>query len=331
MIAFKGRSSMKQYVPKKPIKRGFKVWVRADAVSGYVSEIEVYTGKVPGEREYGLGGNVVRRLTRNITGHHHTVYCDNFFTGATLFKDLLGDKVYACGTYNHTRKCYPKDLTPIAKSGLKQRGEYRYRQQGNLLVSLWQDTKTVSVLSTNQSPSEVTVRRRQKDSTRIEVPCPLAIKIYNLFMGGVDKNDQLRGYYSVRTKSRKSYKYIFWFIFDVAIVNSFILYGLSPSTGRKKTMKEFRVELAHQLIGSYNSRKYSGRPQANTTSRPKRMKIPHYPVKTSRGRCRMCYKEGRSSTTSWWCNECQLRLCHTGDSSTDCFLKHHLSRGLYDQ
>ena len=54
---------MKQYVPKYPVKRGFKVWVRADAVSGYVSEIDVYTGKVPGEREYGLGGNVVKRLT----------------------------------------------------------------------------------------------------------------------------------------------------------------------------------------------------------------------------------------------------------------------------
>ena len=68
------------------------------------------------EREFGLGGNVV---TRNITGHHHAVYCDNFFTSA--------DKIYACGTYNHTRKCYPKDLKPLAKSGLKNRGEYRYR------------------------------------------------------------------------------------------------------------------------------------------------------------------------------------------------------------
>lgn len=37
MIGFKGRSSMKQYVPKKPVKRGFKVWVRADAISGYVA------------------------------------------------------------------------------------------------------------------------------------------------------------------------------------------------------------------------------------------------------------------------------------------------------
>lgn len=116
MIAFKGRSSMKQYMPKKPVKRGFKVWVRPDAVSGYVSEIDVYTGKGGPWREYGLGSNVGWRLTRNITGHHHAVYCDNFFTSATLFKDLLQDEVYACGTYNHTRKCYPKDLKPLAKS-----------------------------------------------------------------------------------------------------------------------------------------------------------------------------------------------------------------------
>ena len=46
MIAFKEWSSMKQYVPKKLVKRA---WVRADAVSGYVSEIDIYTGKVPGE------------------------------------------------------------------------------------------------------------------------------------------------------------------------------------------------------------------------------------------------------------------------------------------
>ena len=171
---------------------------------------------------------MVKRLTRNIAGHYHAVYCDNFFTSATLFEDLLKDKIYACGTYNHTRKCYPKCLKARAKSGLKNRGDYLYSQCGNLLVSLWQDTKTVSCLSTNQSPAEVSVCRRQKDGTRIEIPCPEAIKVYNEYMGGVDKNDQLCGYYSVRTKSRKSYKYLFWFLFDVAIINSFILYGLSP-------------------------------------------------------------------------------------------------------
>ena len=54
---------MKQYVPKKPAKRGFKVWVRVDAVSGDVSELDVYIPEKSLEREYGLGGNVVKRLT----------------------------------------------------------------------------------------------------------------------------------------------------------------------------------------------------------------------------------------------------------------------------
>jgi len=45
MIKFKGRSSLKQYLPAKSIKRGYKCWVRADE-SSYVCEFQVYTGKM---------------------------------------------------------------------------------------------------------------------------------------------------------------------------------------------------------------------------------------------------------------------------------------------
>ena len=34
MIKFHGRSSLKQYMPMKPIKRGIKVWVLADSSNG---------------------------------------------------------------------------------------------------------------------------------------------------------------------------------------------------------------------------------------------------------------------------------------------------------
>jgi len=44
MIAFKGRSSMKQYNPLKPIKRGYKLWAIADQ-EGYVLQFELYQGK----------------------------------------------------------------------------------------------------------------------------------------------------------------------------------------------------------------------------------------------------------------------------------------------
>ncbi|KAK9746370.1 Transposase IS4 [Popillia japonica] len=36
MILFRGRSSIKQYSPMKPIKRGYKIWCMADQ-NGYVS------------------------------------------------------------------------------------------------------------------------------------------------------------------------------------------------------------------------------------------------------------------------------------------------------
>ncbi|CAG4957859.1 unnamed protein product [Parnassius apollo] len=45
MIKFKGRSTLKQYMTMKPIKRGFKVGARADSHSGYLYQLQVYAGK----------------------------------------------------------------------------------------------------------------------------------------------------------------------------------------------------------------------------------------------------------------------------------------------
>ena len=55
MVLFKGRSSMKQYMPLKPTKRGYKVWCLCDAANGYVYNFEVYTGASTSKMEDGLG------------------------------------------------------------------------------------------------------------------------------------------------------------------------------------------------------------------------------------------------------------------------------------
>ncbi|CAH2100875.1 unnamed protein product [Euphydryas editha] len=65
MVKFKGVSSLKQYMPMKPVKRGYKIWIRADSATGYVFEFDVYTRKRDDKTtEVGLGGNVVKRLTK---------------------------------------------------------------------------------------------------------------------------------------------------------------------------------------------------------------------------------------------------------------------------
>ena len=112
--------------------------------------------------------------------------------------------------------------------------------------------------------------RRQRDGTQISVLCPESIILYNKYMGGVDRGDQLRGYYSCRMKSRKFYKYIFNFMFDVAITNAYTLYKNYCSERTLKNVKEFRLQLAQQLIGEYCSRRRLGRRSAVSAPLPLR-------------------------------------------------------------
>ena len=112
MIKFQGRSSIKQYVPKKPVKRGIKVWVLADSENGYFHNLQVYTGK-ENSAEKGLGIRVVKDLTRPIKDKHHHVYCDNFFTSLKLLEDLEKEGTYVCGTTRVDRKGFPPSLKKV--------------------------------------------------------------------------------------------------------------------------------------------------------------------------------------------------------------------------
>jgi len=44
IVVYKGQSSLKQYMPKKPTKRGFKVWCRCEGKNGFTSCFQVYAG-----------------------------------------------------------------------------------------------------------------------------------------------------------------------------------------------------------------------------------------------------------------------------------------------
>ena len=112
MIKFQGRSSLKQYMPMKPIKRGIKVWVMADSHTGYFSKFQVYTGKGDSP-EKGLGPRVVKSLTEPLKHKFHHVYFDNFFTSEQLLVDLEKDGIYACGTARKDRRGFPAALKQV--------------------------------------------------------------------------------------------------------------------------------------------------------------------------------------------------------------------------
>ncbi|CAG5054080.1 unnamed protein product [Parnassius apollo] len=82
MVKFKGRSNLKQYMPKKPIKRGFKIWARCDATTGYMYQFQIYTGKGDSAENEGLGYNVVMSLCQDFP--RNTLVAYNFFTSCNL-------------------------------------------------------------------------------------------------------------------------------------------------------------------------------------------------------------------------------------------------------
>ena len=61
---------MKQYLLMKLVKRGFKVWVRADSITGYFCDFEVYVGRTSEGTtiEVGLGERVALQLTETLRG-----------------------------------------------------------------------------------------------------------------------------------------------------------------------------------------------------------------------------------------------------------------------
>ena len=328
MIPFKGRSTMKQYLPMKPVKRGFKVWVMADALNGYFYDFDVYVGAT-GEREGALGEKVVMRLSEAISGRHHQVYFDNYFTSIPLLVKLLAQDTYECGTIRTNRKQYPKEISEEAKR--LRRGEFLFRQSGNIVAVAWKDNKVVNVVSTlANADNTTTVNRTQKDGTRLTVPSPRNVALYNEYMGGVDHGDHLRGSYRIRLKCMKNYKYVFGFLFDVAITNAYILYSrFDVRSDKPMDHKTFRMVLAEQLIGSYKSKKRAGRPRKRPHPSNTCTSLPHLPAHSSSKRCMYCKQHRtppRRKESVWYCGDCDGHppLCLTGrDDGSDCFRLWH--------
>lgn len=68
MVLFKARSSLKQYMPLKPIKRGYKIWCRADSEDGYPIQFQIYEGKDSKRPpDVTLGEHVILSLCDDVT------------------------------------------------------------------------------------------------------------------------------------------------------------------------------------------------------------------------------------------------------------------------
>ena len=338
MILFKGRSSLKQYNPMKPIKQGYKLWSMAD-MDGYLYKFSVYQGKngqndIAGMPPYfGLGDKVVYEMTKSMYGNYHEVYIDNFFTSVPLLEYLFSHQVLCCGTLRTNKKYLPKNL---AKDKDLKRGDFDYRvSKDGICVYKWRDNRPVHVISNFHGSQSAIIKRKNKDGSELMILCPNAVKDYNMYMGGVDKANMFCSIYGTSRKSKKWLHRIFFGLIDRAICNAYVVF--KKLDDEKCTSLQFRRSVAQSLLTIARPPKV-GRPLSSPAvpSVSKRRKsnysVPasirkenrgvHWPIyKKNRGRCEVCSNKKIESRPHFQCSACNVFLCI--NDKKNCFVEYH--------
>jgi hypothetical protein len=318
MVAFKGRSSMRQHIAKKKSPTGFKVWMLIDCTTNFVVAFDVYTGARGKPREENMSAKVVLELVRKgLRRKRHVLVMDGFFTSVHLMKELLAVDQYAVGTTRVNRKDFPrKTLLPEA-SGLG-RGEWKWRQHREhkeICVVSWMDKKLVNLISTCCDPTKESSIPRRQGRDIISVKCPEVVPLYTKYLRGVDVFAQRQSYSKIGRKSRKFFYSLIWFLVDVAIHNAFLLYQAKHQL-KNYNEKDFRQQPMQQLVGTFSSRskEQGGRKRPRNLLHP----LQHADREGACHQCRVRLRRGEHTRRSrWQCGDCNIFLC-----MPDCYNKH---------
>ena len=333
MIRFDGRLSRKQYMPKKPVKWGLKLWCLCDSATGYCVGFSVYTGAST-EETYGLdlGYRVVLSLMRNYLHCNRCVFADNFFTSVHLARDLLQADTYLCGTTRKTRRDFPNGR---ANKRLRHGESEKWTSEdGDVLLCKWHDKRDVFMVATCDAGEDTikTMRRNRQVVDLAVLQCDLR---YNISMGGVDHLDQMRSYYAVGRSGRRWWKYLFWELVGIGMINACTLWRLcNQPLPRNKcvfALKAFKVKLIHELgdpaIAARQIHRAPLMQRMTAAYVVSEDTVAGHPLVRFEGRkraCRRCSQQGRQQRagrtveTCFGCLTCNIHLCRER-----CFVEHH--------
>lgn len=269
-------SKFTQYCSNLPQEQTTQVWHQALCCgeTNYCIRIEVYCGARQDTQfvDTSSGPAAVIRNLKAIwppntinRSQMRVIITDREYTSVSLVLRLLHMGYYNVGTVTTARLGFPHDIKysfkTIPKRLANQRGLCRLMrciEYPKLFACSWLDNKPVYFLTSGVSTRKSSVIRKEKNGASSTVPCPEFVASYNAYMGGVDAHDQLRlQRYSVQRSLRvvKYYKTLFFGLFDIALVNSYVLHREYCKNTQEKPMShaEFRVLLHEQLLDMASS------------------------------------------------------------------------------
>lgn len=347
MCATKIGHFLKQYLPNKPHKWGFKLFMLCSLLR-YAYRFLIYSGKeterLPDEPDLGPTAQTVIILSRIIPRRqNHIVYFDNFYTSIPLMIYMAQQGIQTLGTIQRNRlgkTCKLSTKEQMSKVSVA-RGTFEENVASvsgiDISAVACKDNKPVVLASTyvGAEPVQSVQRFDKKEKKQITITCPKLVKEYNAHMGGVDLMDSYLGRYRIRMKSRKWYMRIFYHLVDLTVINSWVLYKIVATKNKENpksimNLVNFRSELADSLC-KCEPPVTRGRPSTSSPLQPAAKRRRGCQVLPSRdvrldginhdnkvGESRMrCMLPGCNLLSVRFCSKCKVYLCTK--KNKDCF------------
>jgi hypothetical protein len=312
MAAYKGRSPIKQYIPSKPHKWGYKIYCLSS--DDYLLHFEVYAGAEERSAD-GATFDTVMRMTRGYEDKGHVLYIDNWFTSPAVLDALKQRGIRCCGSVRRNRRGMP--IIPEADVRALGQGQWIQRQKGDTSLAVWKDQKVIWMLYNHCSPGEsASLDRWSEAGNTISVGCPKAIRDYFYGARSVDVLSQLHYAYLPGRKAQRSWPRLAWWLLDMCIINAFKLWSIGKN---RPSQLDFRIELMHELLQqlptSDRPRKRGGPPRTAGDS----VKEHFAEAAGGQGDCAQCSRQpGHRVRSSFICHSCRAHLC-----LGECFVLYH--------
>lgn len=193
-----------QYMPRKPIKRGIKVFCLADATKNYLFSWDVYTSP--------SGWSVHDLVTKDLLTdtfdcRGYVVVMDSYFTSIKTFEELDARGIGAIGPSSAVRpeaenkrtgnswplQTYTKGVLDRLERGWRRVASRTMPKTGRTMrATVWRDRKFVTLLSTCFNTDDIVYLRRWLGETarREWVPGSLPLAIYQKYMAAIDQLDR---------------------------------------------------------------------------------------------------------------------------------------------
>lgn len=197
---------------------------------------------------------VVTQLLGDVKGKWHRVYADNLFISTRNLLWAKDNGIYLVGTAR-TNRGFPDPISRERGRPLEEDEWTWVMTEEGLSAVAWHDTTVAQFMSNWHDPEEPSsVERRERGvHGRTVRAAPKVARDYNMYMGGVDQLDSLRGSCTCAVKYQKWWHALFWWMLDTAMVNAYRAYCFEAK-GTPMDRATFILSVVNDLLGGEHQR-----------------------------------------------------------------------------